>query len=244
MLTAQALLKAVEHEAVPGEASQMLDGAGVRRSQLSDLRSGKVPQLDNASRLAGAFGLDVTLRRKGEKVDRHALFLAMHAVLDEHGPIEKLTPEVMHDLVGCYEVFAPMFHPVVASKELADSWFPKMVTLMQAARMGMSHELVKAASAAGQLPATEPTPAELGLLRRYLLIFARDFLAQQDPDAVKGIEADQAAETIRDMVAYMEFWAEEHGLPEKERREFREVADSCLADVAIATRKGGVRKGA
>ncbi|MDE0522615.1 MAG: hypothetical protein OXH79_11730 [Boseongicola sp.] len=244
MLTAQALLKAVEHEAVPGETSQMLDGAGVRRSQLSDLRSGKVPQLDNASRLAGAFGLDVTLRRKGETLDKRALFLAMEAVLDAHGTIEKPTPDVLHDLIGCYKAFVPMFHPVVACKEVADSLFPKLVTWIGAARRGISHDLLRHMAAAGQIGPVEPTPAEYAALRRYLIYFAEDFLATQDPDAVKGIEADHAAERIRDMVSFMEFWAEEHGVPEKERREFREVADSCLADVAIATRKGGVRKGA
>ena len=239
MLTGQALLKAVEHELDPGEIRPKMKRAGLRPSLIHEMRRGVCPSLDNSSRVAEAYGLDIRLHRKGERLDRRALFLALDAVLDAHGGIEKPTPEVLHDLVGCYAVFDRMFHPVVASLEVAESLFPKVVTWVQSARLGMSLELVRQLSDSGDLPPAEPTPEEFAALRRYLLIYAQDFLASQDGEAVKRIEADHAAETIRDMAIYMEFWAEAQGLPERERTEFREALGVCLAEVAIATGRAG-----
>ena len=239
MLTGQALLKAVELELDPGEIGPTMSRAGLRPSLIHEMRRGVCPSLNNSSRVADAYGLDIRLHRKGERLDGRALFLAMLVVLDAHGGIEKLTPEVMHDLVGCYAVFEPMFHPVIASKDVADSWFPKLVTLTQAGLKGISIELIQQMSASGDGPSIEPTPEEFAMLLRYLFTFAQDFLAKQDKAAVKSLEAAYAAENVRNLASYMEFWAEEHGLPERERRKFRKAADECLASLANAAPKAG-----
>lgn len=97
MLTTEAFLKCVDERKVDSDAKISVE-AGLPRKALAAIREGKRPSLDRAAAIAGAVGLEMVLRPKGEPLNERALCAVLEhalrarseagAVADEGAPAE------------------------------------------------------------------------------------------------------------------------------------------------------------
>ena len=93
--------------------------AGLSERAIADIRHGSLPNLERASRLLDALGLELHVRRKGEVIDKEALNDAIQAALDVLGlPHETgdsvISEEALEFAAATYKYFGAVRDPMEA----------------------------------------------------------------------------------------------------------------------------------